>query len=230
MLLSVAALRSRKLAAAAAAWALALQVKQFAIFLAPFFLAEIFELIARRDRVTLKQLGFGFLAGTLMFLPFYWVRSDIWLLPLQTQSNRFNPFFWPFTSASKEILGWSPAWLTTWNAVATFLLLVAGVYGLTAAMKRRDRKGMLEALPLPAFIVLLKSLRWAEFWYTASVPVYLLGYKRSRFLTVLFLVYALQCGRSLALVIGRPHFGVKEYASTIERFAECRFTCDYTKP
>jgi hypothetical protein len=222
VILSIVAARRRRWLAAGICWMLALQLKQFAVFVAPFFVAEIISLEndARKGEII------RFLSGTaivfLFVLPFYVRTPDIWIRPLQTQAYRFNPFHWQFWTRSA--FHWMPAWLIRWNAVATGLFIVLGTIYI---FRTRSATDSLHAVPLLGFWTSVKSAAWAQFWYGILTPSFALTMTNSRrLLLAIFVIHWLQCGRSLALLSG-PAFGVAEYPKTVDYFNSCLWTCDY---
>jgi hypothetical protein len=222
---AIAAANRRRWVVAGCAWMVALQLKQFAVLLGPFLLARM--LVGNRGgRLhSVERFVLGLVLGFLPFALFYWQAPDLWLRPLQNQNLVFNPFHWKFWQA--EHFDWSPPWLIAWNSLATYLTL-AVILGFIAS--RRRIATLLEGSPLMLFWLMVKSLNWAQFWYTILVPPFTLCLANHRRLTIILLaVHWLQCGRSIELLRG-PEFGVREYQETIDHFRQCMWTCDYRAP
>ena len=215
----------RRWFAAGASWMLALQLKQFAIVLAPLLVVELARVAAGERAKAAKRASLGLSCALVPFLPFYLFTPGIWLRPLRTQQMVFNPFHWSISNA--EWFKWMPAWLVIWSAIASGAIVVVG---LVSVIRARDRLEMLERSPVLGFWVLLKSASWVQFWYVIPTPALALGWRHSRsLLYVLVIVYWLQCGRSLALLTG-PAFGIREYQESIDHFHACRWLCDYRSP
>lgn len=210
-------------------WVLAIQTKQFAVLLAPFILAQALghpDLDLPRQR--LRNLGHmfsGMVIGILPFMPFYLHSLKMWSGVLTNQALLFNPYHWNVWSGSHA--GWSPPWLTWWDGVSSYLVVILGL----AYISRRIGQPLdaLKGAPLISFMVLVKSLNWAQFWYPIAIPAFAapLG-RRGRWVIALLLIYALFDGNSARLLIGFGNFGVREWQNAIDRFASCRYTCDYS--
>jgi peptide/nickel transport system substrate-binding protein/microcin C transport system substrate-binding protein len=211
-------------------WVLALQVKQFAVLLAPYFISEIIRSPKDLRWSAAKKFVFGSVIGLIPFLPFYMNKPDLYLLPLRTQQFKFNPFAWNFTDST--LFGWNPQWLINWNAVTTYGILVAlcvylGTMMWIGKIKIQKLNLFLDVSPLALFLSLLKTLTWAQFWYMICAPALCFPFLRFRkFLFALLVLLWIQDGRSLALLTG-PAFGVREYQQTIDRFQGCIWKCDY---
>lgn len=210
-------------------WALAIQTKQFGVLLAPFFVARFLEESSEAgSRERLRNQGrflSGLAIGTLPFMPFYVKSMAMWFGVLQNQGALFNPYHWDLWTGSRA--GWLPRGLMWWNGMFSYLVLFVAF----AFVARRFAEPIqaLRGTPLVAFIALVKTLNWGQFWYLIALPGFVvpLG-RRGRWVVTLLLLYALLDGNSVRLLVGYGNFGVREWQGVIDRFAACRYTCDYS--
>ena len=225
LVISIFALDRRRWCVAGALFLLALQFKQFALFAAPMYLHTFYQLPPIDRFRPMIRFGIGMALGMLLFLPFYLEAPDLWIRPLSSQTTLYNPFAWNFFD--RRVFLWNPTWLIMWNITASLsVLLVLAMF----LIRRRKLESVFESAPLAGFWLVVKSLKWAQFWYVAVVPALALALRRHRRLVlILLLLHWLQCGRSMALLLGRP-FGVREKQTTIDLFEKCIWRCDYQAP
>lgn len=145
--------------------ALAIQVKLMPLLLLPWFLHSLKDRKAWRD----AALGFG-----IGLLPT--ALSLIWFSPFenvfQSFSLRFNPYFYnPFDAGS---FAWMPAWLVTVNQLSSYGALTGLI------LLARNGHGWMACLAATSFIVALKVVSFAQFWYPAILPTLLLTLKNPR--------------------------------------------------
>ena len=220
---SVFLVRRRRWVGAGATWGLALQLKLFAVLMLPWFIAEVLAVTAGMRRRVVLRLSYGLALTTLVFVPFYLIVPDLWLRPFEAaESLRYNPFHWNLLDRSHYY--WNPLWLVSWNAAFTYTIvfvLAGHVLSRTSVVNR------LSALPALGFWSLLKIVDFAEFWYVNCAPGLTIGLRgKPNLLMILFVIYWLQCGRSIALLIGVV-FGYWESPEVIEHFKACLWTCNY---
>jgi len=217
---AVASQMSKRWLVSGLAFILAVQTKQLAVFLAPYLLWELWK--SRRDSGTpVHHFGAGLVLGLLPFVGFYIRHPEIPFLPLQNQDLTYNPFAWNPTDPGH--FGWHPTWLTYWDVVGSSLLLAIGVVALVRSLPDRTWH---KALPLTLFMAAIKSLGWAQFWYTALTPALVFPMRHRRVLAALALVvYFFHDGRSVTLLSGM-RYGPTEREQTVRMFERCRLTCD----
>lgn len=222
---AVASQMSQRWLMSGLAFVLAIQTKQLAVFLAPWLLWELWKAQRSADNgprfgAPILRFGAGLVLGLLPFASFYIRHPEIPFLPLQNQDLSYNPFAWNPTNPGH--FGWHPTWLTYWDVVGTTLLLAIGVVALVRSLPDRTWH---RALPLTLFVGAIKSLSWAQFWYTALTPALVFPLRQRRMLTALALViYFLHDGRSLTLLAGM-RYGPSEREQTVRMFERCRLTC-----
>jgi Gpi18-like mannosyltransferase len=209
---------------AGVAFMLALQTKQLAILIAPYLLYEIF--LRRRLHPQKVVLGFlsGFLGAFLPFVPFYYWRHDLWLLPLQNQDNLLNPFYWPFFWRREAIDHFEEVshLRIVWNEVVTTLPLLILLFFISRGPFLRR---LPQALPSIAFWIMIKSLSWVMNWYMILIPGLTFAlWRHRRTMAVLLVFYWLQCGQQVASYVGDDDH---EEDETIARFHECIWHFDY---
>lgn len=167
------------------AFMLSLQCKQLAIFIAPYLLLEIFLNRSGTRLRSVAKLLTGMALAALPFVPFYIWRHDLWLLPLQGQMKGFNPFFWPLLwnqDAMRAHFGEHPQ--IVWNTLCSTLPIVLLLLFLVS---RDFWKRLPQALPTLGFYSLVKSLKWAMYWYFGLVPGFALALWRHRGVMLLLL-------------------------------------------
>jgi hypothetical protein len=205
-------------------WMVALQLKQFAVLLGPFLLARILAGDWHEKLQGTERFAIGLVLGFGPFAVFYWQAPDLWLRPLQVQGLEFvyNPFHWKFWEPWR--FEWLPPWLIGWNSLTTYLTL-AIIFGFIVIRCRIVV--LLESSPLMLFWLMVKSLNWAEYWYTILVPSFTFCLANYRRLAITLLaIHWLQYGRSVELLHGHE-FGWHEKQATIDRFNQCVWMCDY---
>lgn len=207
-------------------WSLAAQVKVFAVLMVPFFLVAIFQKAAGEDsrgwRFRLKNFSLGTALGILPFLIFYIRVPETLVMPLRSQSIAFNPLGWnPFDPV---LFNYTPYWTLVWIAIATYGLLFA-----VLAFMGRHRREAWQATPLLFFLLLLKSMKWAVYWYMLIVPAFLLRMTRwPRWAWVFVLLYALGCAHSIAMLKWNFAYDLKN-GETYGYYQNCVWTCDYSQ-
>lgn len=167
--------------AAGVGWALAFQVKQFAVLLLPWLLWKA------GSRV---RLAVGVVLGFLPFLGFYLKSPGLLLFPFRyTQGEAaFNPYYWQF---------WGPSgWLLRADFVWTSLLSAAILALPALAWWRSGRTpaAALELLPFTLYWAILKVARYAQFWYPLASPPFLLCFRERKRLVTWLLILLLLVG------------------------------------
>ena len=224
IVLAVLSARRGRWFLAGATFMLALQTKQLAILITPYLLYEIF---LRRHLQPHRAIA-GFLAGFglafLPFMPFYWWRHDLWLLPLQNQENVLNPFFWPLLWSRRvmEHFEGVSRLRICWNEIVTTTpLLILGVFIFRGSPARR----IPQALPGIFFWIMIKSVAWAMNWYMILLPGLTLAlWRHRRWMVLLLIFYWLQCGQQVASLEGDDD---REEGSSVTRFQQALWHADY---
>jgi hypothetical protein len=201
------------------------QIKFFTVLLAPWLIYQ-YALLPREKR---ERAFAHFLLGAglaiIPFVGFYIASPDIFLRPFFNQTKSYNPFYANFFNTKQ--FTWQPMWLNVWDSGSTYLeifLLAIFMFG------RPRRERVAQASPFMVFLILLKSLHWGQFWYTAVTPGFVNILRQSRKWVFIFLVvYFIHEGRSLSQLVGM-RFGVGEQIDTIMRFDACKFRCNYSAP
>jgi hypothetical protein len=232
MVFSIFCIRRGRWILAGASFMLALQTKQLAILIAPYLFYEIFRHL-RFNRVMLKSLvqlpsARGFLLGfgvtLLPFLPFYYWRPDLWLLPLQNQENLLNPYYWPFFCSNVSIAHFDECsyFRVIWNIVVSFSPLV--ILALFLGRGNFLRK-LPQTLPTLGFWILMKSAAWVMNWYMLLLPGCSFAlWRYRRCMMALLIIYWLQCGQQLSSIIGDIRI---EEPATIAKFKQCIWSANY---
>jgi hypothetical protein len=224
VVLSILFARLGKWKCAGAFFMLALQTKQLAIFIFPYL---IFEALIRPSRQRVSAF-FGMIHGLniifLVFLPFYYWRHDLWLLPLKGQIANCNPFFWPVVWNQTSMIshfGEHPQ--IFWNSVVTMLPLC--LIALLLIQGNFWRK-LPQVLPLVGFYSLLKSLSWAMYWYMNMVPGFALAISRYKLTMILILITNCFVCKDM---ISIARYDLKNQSSVVrECFKRCIWCCDYS--
>ena len=224
MVLSIFCARSGRWRLAGAAFMLALQTKQLGILLAPYLLFEIWHRTRPRQIRAARGFSIGFIGALIPFLPFYYWRHDLWLLPLQNQGNLLNPFYWPISCSELSMAHFDECsdFRVLWDFVVSFTPIA--LLGLFLARGHFFRK-LPQTLPTLGFWVMIKSVAWVMNWYMLILPGCSFAlWRYRRLFIVLLVIYWLQCGQQLASVIG--DIRIEEPAS-IARFQECIWSANY---
>jgi hypothetical protein len=227
VVVAVLAARGGSWFVAGASFMLALQAKQLAVLITPYLL---YEILLRRH-LHPRTVMAGFLAGLLVtllpFLPFYFWRPDLWLLPLQNQQNLLNPFYWPLFWNQSALDHFEDVSMLRifWNEVVTTVpLVILALFLFQRSFLRRA----LQALPSIGFWVMIKSLAWVMNWYLILIPGLALAlWRHRRWLVVLLIFYWLQCGQQVSSYVGDDD---REEMDTVSFFQRCIWHCDYRLP
>lgn len=200
---------------------LGIQTKLFSVLLLPFLAVEIYK-----DRSKLKErfkfLSLGVAVAFAPFLPFYFSKPTILLMPFRENTTlAFNPFAWNFLDS--RYFKYMPAWLIGWNAFFSDLIVVLLV--LMMIRQRAIWQRWIATLTPLGFWVVVKSLRWAHFWYPIQFPALLFPFKGRIFATFLVLTFFLDASGA-AYTLGIEH-GRKEFADKVEQMKRCLLKCDY---
>ncbi len=174
---------------------LGIQVKLTAVFLLPYFVLS--EDDVRHVVKRAVWFALAFVPSVLVFL----VANPISLM-LQSTALHYNPYH--FNVLNTEWFGWNPLWLIISNQVASYGLLLTLV---GYAFWRRNRRSLAEALPLVLYLVFVKSLANAQFWYMLTVIPLVLTISEERFRNTLFFLTPLLDIRSLAQIFVGPFGG-----------------------
>ena len=203
---------------------LALQTKQLSLLITPYLVYEIFLRRHLDPRGAVRGFLLGFAGAFLPFIPFYWWRPDLWLLPLQNQENLLNPFYWPIfwhqdvTARFEDVSNLRIVWN---EVVTTAPLILLMVFISRGSWVRR----IPQALPSICFWVMIKSMAWVMNWYVILIPGLTLAmWRHRRWLIVMLVFYWLQCGQQVASYLGDDDL---EEAGTVARFQESLWRCDY---
>lgn len=158
--------------------ALAIQTKYTPGFLLPYFL---------RKKIGWRE-GLFFIVG---FIPsiLFTLRSE-YIFRIFTpgyMATDCNSYTWNIFDAEK--LCGTPFWLVVANALLTYgiliLCLVFAVRRVRSPSKgsvlspSKDRR-VFEYMGLALFIVFLKSISWAQFWYIPTIPLFALTIREPR--------------------------------------------------
>jgi len=142
--------------------ALAIQTKYTPCFLLPYFLTK---------KVGWRESLF-FIVG---FIPsiLFTLRSE-YIFRLWTPGympTNCNSYAWNIFDAEK--LCGTPYWLVIANALLTYgTLVLCLVFALRHVLSSSKGHRVFEYLGLAFFIVFLKSLSWAQFWYIPIIPLF----------------------------------------------------------
>jgi hypothetical protein len=221
---AVAARRGRW-AVAGAGFALAVQTKAFGVLLLPW-LAIRWWRSPERVRGLGRLLAGGALA-TLPFAGFYLEEPLLLLHPIRRGlETSYNPFAWNFLDRAHFL--WNPAWLIGWNALASYAALAAAI---VFAWRMRRERDAADLLPFGLFWCVVKSLRWAQFWYPIAAPGFLLCLERRRrsWLLLLLLLHALQDARGASMLLGSRQ-GFLESPRHRAQMRACLVSCPAEAP
>jgi hypothetical protein len=205
VIITILSVRSGRWIAAGAVFMLALQTKQLAILLTPYLVFEILH--CRQPNRLLAGKGFiiGFVAAFLPFIPFYYWRPDLWFLPLQSQANLLNPFYWPLGTSMTAMAHFDGcSYLRIlWDAIVSIGSLAVLALFLAGAKRGEFRARLLQALPVISFWLLIKSMAWVMSWYMIVLSGLTFALWRYRkWMILLFAFYWLQCGQQVSRCIG----------------------------
>jgi len=205
------------------AWAASVQTKIFGLLLLPYLAAQLYYGLNNGRKKPLAKFLAGALLGIVPFAGFYIETPGLLLLPFQSLGIEYNPFAWDITN--RGWFYWHPMWLILWNFAFSVLPMVVMVYYV---INRFELKKCFEAAPGVAFWELLKSLKWANLWYTIVAPGFYFCLARSKRLVMILLVlHFLQDARSMFIITGN-HFGGRERQSNIEKMKKCLYTCRFS--
>ena len=229
VVLSVLAVRSGRWMGAGAFFMLALQTKQLAVLIAPYLLYELFIRKHLDPRAAWTRFLAGFLVTMLPFLPFYWWRPDLWLLPLQNQENVLNPFFWPLPWGHHPVDHFEGVSFLriVWDETVSILpLMMLAIFVSRGYPLRR----IPQALPSASFWLLIKSLSWVMNWYMILLPGLVLAlWRHRRWMMVMMVFYWLQCGQQISRYIGKGDDDMED-TEDITRFHDALWHYDYRTP
>ena len=188
VVISVISARKGAWKTAGIAFMLALQAKQFGLLIFPYLIFEVFNRDKSKQLRSIKGLVIGILIGFVPFLPFYYWRSDILLLPFEAKIAGYNPFFWPILWNHSAVLAHFAGHTTPrilFNATTTLLPLILIGFLL---LRGRFWWKLPQALPAVSFYCILKSLGWGMCWYLNMVPGLVLAMWRHRVTVILILI------------------------------------------
>lgn len=224
MVFSIFSIRLGRWKMAGAAFLLALQTKQLAILIAPYLLFEIFHRIRPKRLRAAKGFLIGFCLAALPFLPFYYWRPGLWLLPLQNQEYLLNPYFWPFFCSNASIAHFDECsnLRALWNAIVS--LAPISLLALFLAQGHFRRK-LPQTLPSLGFWLMIKSAAWVMNWYMLLLPACSFAlWRYRRCMIALLVIYWFQCGQQLASIFGDIRL---EEPASIARFQQCIWSANY---
>ncbi len=153
--------------------ALAIQTKYTPGFLLPYFL---------RKKIGWRE-GLFFIVG---FIPsiLFTLRSE-YIFRIFTPGYMAigcNSYTWNIFDSEK--LCSTPFWLVVANAVLTYGILILCLVFATRELARQvggyGELRIFEYIGLAFFIVFLKSISWAQFWYIPTIPLFALTIEESR--------------------------------------------------
>lgn len=179
---------------------LAVQVKLTAVFILPYFV-----LTEWKAKLLLKRSGYvalGFLPTILVSLV-----TDPFSLLTRSAALRYNPYF--FNVFNLGMFKWNPVWLVSVNQISTYLLLMfLCVYGL----RKCQRKVWAEVGPAILFLIFIKLVPNAQFWYMVALLPMFLPISNERLRLYLFTLSPLLDIRSTVQIFFGP-FGktLKDY-------------------
>lgn len=187
---------------------LGVQVKLSAIFLLPFLFGRSGSL-----RAALRG-GAAFCLAFVPSLLLLWVVNPFGLLS-HSLALQYNPYYFNFFDGG--MFAWNPSWLIASNQVTSYgflaILIWAGATG---------RRRWIELMPAIGFILFLKTIPNAQFWYLLALPPFLLTITDVRLRNGLFLALPLLDIRALMqVVIGPFGWAMPGY---YDRFTEGVFT------
>lgn len=202
--------------------ALSLQVKLFGVLLLPWMIYELWsssERVWKRISSGLRCLALGFLAGIVLFLPFYIRTPSLILIPFGHALNiEYNYFHWmswlKSLGALKVLIGhcinsFSSLNSTETSKVLAYAFSASNLLGLHLAIlslitlclllayivmsiKRRRLCLAISVQPLASFWSLIKSLRLAHDWYAIVAPGFLFSLRSARLVHMLIVIHFLQ--------------------------------------
>jgi len=227
LVLTILSMRNARWIVAGGLFLLALQTKQLAILLAPYLLFEIWNRRSPERFMVGKCFVLGFGAAFLPFLPFYCWRPDLWFLPLQSQANLLNPFYWPIScsmSAMAHFDGCSYSRIL-WDGVLSLASLAVLALFLARGKNNNFFQKLSQAMPVLSFWLLLKSAAWIMSWYLIVLPglTFALWHYR-KWMILLMVLYWLQCGAQLSRCFGDDDH---EEDASVAHFQQSLWHCDY---
>ena len=232
VILVVIAIDAKRWVWAGILFALAIQTKQFAIFLGPWLAYRIWtdtDSLAIHQRIT--QFSLGVVLGFAPFLGYYLQRPDLLLIPLYTAReltggrNPFNILSGLSQSSNKQYLLLS-AWHTAFS-----LLAIAVLLGSLLFKHNRKIAHIFSLVPLVSFVAFLQSSSVARLWYPMVGPGLVHCLSRSKTLVTVYLgVYLLQGLPIVLAVVQGNHmliWGHVERQAILDVMRSCMFTCDF---
>lgn len=228
VMLNAIAVRKRRWRTAGFLLAMSVQIKQFGILIVPWMLYEMWSAGKGRQGILFWVLATramqGVLVGIMPFFLFYFNTPNILLLPLLGgSSDVYNPFAWRFWDA--RLFSWNPIWLVLWNAVFSYLPLVVLVSYVVDSVRHRQFRLAVSAVPLTSFWILVKSLKWGQFWYTIVAPGLVICLPRVSLIHLLLVCHFFQDLHSTVAILARP-VGYKESPQSRAVMQSCMFICD----
>jgi len=208
-------------------FSISVQVKQFGVLVLPWMLYKIWTNRDKEDQSFINiiyQTLSGLILGFLLFLPFYIQAPWLLLLPLIAGSiDTYNPFAWNFLNPS--LFGWNPQWLVVWNELFSYApFIILSITGIIT-VKKGDFTTSVSTVPLTLFWLIIKSLKWGQFWYSIVGPGFLFCLSRKSLIHLLLLLYMVQCLYSTIAILVKP-IGFKESQDSLALMESCMFRCE----
>ena len=211
-------------------FALAVQTKQFAIFLLPWLLFELWRGRAGHSRgKATAGLLLGLLLGFVPFLGYYLQRPDLLAIPIYTTAGLASPSnFFNFIGTLGHSSNQRLLLLSFWYSALTLLgLAVLARHFL--ATKNRSVEALFSLLPLASFLVLLQSVSVARLWYPIVSPGFLHCFAQHRTVICAYLAIYLVQGMPIAVaLISGNHsliWGHTERQAMLDIMKDCMFLC-----
>ena len=226
IMLNAIAIRKRQWRVAGLYFAISIQIKQLGVLIAPWMLYEMWRektISGESFYLTLIKVVQGATLGFIPFLMFYIHRPNLLLLPGISGSQLiYNPFAWIFVM--RRFFAWQPRWLNCWYAIFTYAPLILLV---RAVFRWKKREQIISAIPLISFWVLIKSLKWAQLWYTIINPGFIFCLSANKkFIHLLLCLHLIQCLYSTVAIIYKPIGPILESQQTHNLMKSCMFTCN----
>lgn len=227
IILNVISVRKREWRFAGFWFAISVQVKQFGVLILPWMLYKIWKSSNEEHQPFIKILNKAFqglVLGFFPFLAFYIQTPLLLLLPITSGSTAiYNPFAWNLFNL--DLFGWNPKWLVVWNALFSYvpfiILIIVGII----AWKKQKFTTVVSTVPLILFWLIIKSLKWGQFWYSIVVPGFLFCLSRKSLIHLLLLLHLMQGLHSTVAILIKP-IGFKESQDSLALIESCMFKCD----
>ncbi len=221
IILSVLTIRAKQWRIAGFLLAISFQVKIWGILVVPWLLYEAWRSRSHPSFTSLLgKVAQGVVLGFIPFLPYYLQKPDLLLTPFKDPLSHFinfNPFTWNPLATSH----WTFYWFSFWTYMALIALVIAGIDGW------KKRHSIFSLSPLASFLVILKSLKWAQFWYLIAAPGFLFCFLPQRKLIHLLLViYIMHSLDSPVLIIKERSLGNVIGPQIHLAMESCLFTCN----